>query len=120
MAVVTVKTVMKKCVKIAEFNEPKKIQLEHTNIQDIVYPQFTMQAYMESNLFFAEEISTIFNLRSNTFSGYKMCYPKAYPKNKFCKLGCLEENSLWHLYSCNVISNPDTHTMYNMVTYFIV
>ena len=65
---------------------------------------------MESNLFSAEEISTLFNLRANTFSGYKMCFPKAHPNNKFCKLGCLEEDSIWHLYLCNVISIQDTHS----------
>ena len=69
-----------------------------------------MQAYMESNSFSAEEISTLFNLRANTFSGYKMCFPKAYPNNKLCKLGCLEEDSICHLYSYNVVSIQDTHT----------
>ena len=54
MALVTakqVKTVVKRCVKVAAFDELKKIQLEHTNIQDIVHPKYTMPAYMETICF---------------------------------------------------------------------
>ena len=75
-----------------------------------MYQKYTMQAYMESNLLSAKEISISFNLRANNFSSYKICFPKAYPNNKFCKLGCLEEDSSWHLCSCNVISIKETHT----------
>ena len=39
----------------------------------------------------------------------KFVFPK-HINNKFCKLGCLEEDSIWHLYSCNVISIQDTHS----------
>ena len=39
-----------------------------------------------------------------------MCFPKAYPNNKLCKLGCLEEDSISHSYSCNIINIQDTHT----------
>ena len=102
-----IKNVVRRCVKSAAFNELKSIQATHTKVKDISYPIFSLQAYMTSSLFSSEEMSTVFNLRTNTINGYKMCFTKAYPDDKTCKLGCLEEDSISHSYSCKVINLQD-------------
>ena len=65
---------------------------------------------MTSSLFSSEEMSTAFNLRTNTINGYKMCFTKAYPDDKSCKLGCSEEDSISHSYSCKVINMQDVNS----------
>ena len=102
-----VKNVVKSCVKSAAFKELKSIQATHTKVKDISYPSFSIQSYMTSSLFSSEEMSTVVNLRTNTLNGYKMCFTKAYPDDKSCKLGCSEEDSISHSYSCKVINLQD-------------
>ena len=51
-----------------------------------------------------------------------MCFTKAYPDDKSCKLGCSEEDSISHSYSCKVINLQDGNSSieYSSLFYSIV
>ena len=45
------KNMVKKLVKDATFTQPKNMQKEHTQINTITYSVFTIQTYLDSDLF---------------------------------------------------------------------
>ena len=49
-------------------------------------------------------------MRSNTVNGFKMCFPNIYKNNTFCKLGCLEQDSIAHCFSCAAIDSKTLKT----------
>ena len=94
---------MKKHVTSAAFESLKLKQSGHIKIKHIKYQNNKGQPYLKSNLLSSEESATLFNLRSNTVNGYKMCFPSVYRNDKSCKLGCLVYDSIDHLYTCVII-----------------
>ena len=57
--------------------------------------------------------STLYNLRANTVNTYKMCFPNAFQNDKTCKLGCNEEDTIAHAYSCHIINIHETRLIIN-------
>ena len=94
---------MKKHVTSAAFKWLTLKQSGHIKIKHIKYQNNKVQPYLKSKLFSFEESATLFNLRSNTVNGYKICFPNVYRNDKSCKLGCLEDDSIDHLYTCVII-----------------
>ena len=60
----------------------------------------------------------LFNMRSNTVNGLKMCFPNMYKNNTLCKLGCLEEDSLDHCFSCAEIDSKLSKTSVSLSDIF--
>ena len=77
-----------------------------------------MQEYMRSNVLSSEEMSPLDNLRANTVNGYKMCFPNAFQNDKTCKLGCNEEDTIAHAYSCHIINIHETRSIINYLYVF--
>ena len=80
------------------------MQAEHTKINTIKYNSFKMQPYLDSEILTTEQISMLFNMRSNTVNGFKMCFSSLYRNDTSCKLGCQEQDSLDHCMRCKIIS----------------
>ena len=104
------KQIVKRCVKSAAFSQLQDIQSSHTKIRDIKYEGFKIQSYIQSDNFSSEEVSALFNLRASTVNGYKMCFPNVYKNDKLCQLGCSEEDSLSHSFSCPKINLHIEHS----------
>ena len=101
---------VKTCVKTATFKSLKALQDNHIKIKHINYNKFTLQSYLESDKFSFEEASTLFNMRADTVNGIKKCFPKLYENNIQCKLGCLEEDSINHIYKCRQLGKSSIIT----------
>ena len=97
------KAIVKKHVTSAAIESLTLKQSGHIKIKHIKYQNNKVKPYLRSNLFSSEESATLFNLWSNTVNGYKMCFPSVYKNDKSCKLGCLEDDSIDHLYTCVII-----------------
>ena len=104
------KSLVKRSVKTATFNALKTIHSTHTKINTIIYDKFSLQQYLDSDNFSKEESAMWFNARGNSVIGFKMCNPSIYRNNLACKLGCLEEDSLYHSMICPVIDNQTGKT----------
>ena len=39
-------------------------------------------------------------MKADTVNGIKKCFPKLYENNIQCKLGCIDEESINHIYQC--------------------
>ena len=57
-------------------------------------------------MFNHEEASTLFNMRANTVNGIKKCFPTFYKNDIKCKLGCLSEDTMDHIFQCNQLGPP--------------
>ena len=101
---------VKKCVAAAAFESLKCIQSEHEKGKHIEYKSFKIQPYLISASFSYEESCMLFNMRSNTVNGFKMCFPNFYKSNTFCKLGCLEQDSIVNCFSCAAIDSQTIKT----------
>ena len=62
--------------------------------------------YLEWHISY-EEVYNIFNLRALTVNQCKMYFPTVYENDKLFKLGCTEEDSLSHSFSCHQINMHD-------------
>ena len=91
---------VKTCVSDAAFKSLRLIQSEHDKVKHIDYRSFKPQSYLTSAIFNCEESSTLFNMRSNTVNGFKMCFSSIYKNDTKCKLGCPAEYSLDHCFRC--------------------
>ena len=49
-------------------------------------------------------------MRADTVNGIKKCFPKLYENNIQCKLGCLEEDSINHIYKCRQLGESSLIT----------
>ena len=101
---------VKKCVAAAAFESLKCIQSEHEKVKHIEYKSLRIQPYMISASLSYEESSMLFNMRADTVNGFKMCFPNFYKNNTFCMLGCLEQDSIAHCFSCSVIDSQTCKT----------
>ena len=101
---------VKKCIAAAAFESLKCIQSEHETVKHIEYKSFEIQPYLISAFFSYEESCLLFNMHSNTVNGFKMCFPNFYKNNTFCKLGCLEQDSIKHCFSCVAIDSQTLKT----------
>ena len=49
-------------------------------------------------------------MRANTVNGYKMCFPSFNKNYTLCKLGCQEQDSVGHSFSCVKIDSKLSRT----------
>ena len=97
---------VKICVTSASFQALRANQEEHIKVKHIKYNDFKIQPYLASEMFSYEEASTLFNMRANTVNGFKKCFPKCYANDIKCKLGCLSEDSINHIFQCTQLGVP--------------
>ena len=97
------KLLVRKSVMSAVFNSLKTVQLTHTKVINIMYPNFELQPYLQSDLIDSEEIALLFNMRADTINGYKMCFSSVNQDDTQCKLKCNNEDSISHAFNCHMI-----------------
>ena len=102
------KKLVKTSVKTATFRALRTLQDNHTKIKHINYNGFRLQPYLQSERLNSKEASTLFNMRADTVNGIKKCFPKLYENNMQCKLGCLDEDSIRHIYKCKQLGQAST------------
>ena len=82
----------------------KEIQSGHTKGSTIQYDKLATQPYLNSSCFSKQERSTLFNLRAETQNVFKACFSSIYKDNLKCQLGCLEDDTLGHIYICPIVN----------------
>ena len=90
--------VRKSVMSAVVFNSLKTVQLTHTKVRNIMYPNFELQPYLQSNLIDSEEITLLLNMRADTINGYKMCFSSVNQDDTQCQLNCNNEDSISHAF----------------------
>ena len=104
------KLLVKKSVMSAIFYFLKTVLLKHTKARNIMYPNFELQPYLQSDLLDSEEIALLFNMQADTIKGYKMCFSSVNQDDTHCKLKCNKEDSINHAFKCHVIKKHLGHS----------
>ena len=78
-------------------------------MDDIEYGSFTLQQYLDSPQFSAEEVSLLLAIRTRTVRGIRSDFGAMFPDKRCPMPGCEEQDSLSHALVCGVLRDelPD-------------
>ena len=112
------KNKFKGLVKDAAFQYLIQMKTKHSKMSQVTYNNLSLQAYMQSPLFTAQDAAILFSLRTRTVRGIKDDFRHMYSDNK-CPLQCGSIDTLQNILTCtalqtNIESSLLTH---NQVKY---
>ena len=88
----------------AAFRYLTSIQQTHSKVKDIKYSKLELQPYLHSPLFSRKQMSTLFRLRSRTFSGIKSDFSQLYKPDLACPVCRQHPDTLPNLLTCPALS----------------
>ena len=110
------RSLIRKHIKAAAFNELKTKQSSHSKVNDIVYENLEKQSYLISPIFTNNDIGILSNLRSHTTRGIRSNYKQLYKDDQNCPLKCTPPDTMpvrytqEHLLSCKKLKQTK-HTV---------
>ena len=70
------------------------IQMSHSKIRDIRYPEFKLQPYLKSQLITQDRKGLLFVLHSSMVINIKQNFSSLYQQNLGCKMNCEDPNAI--------------------------
>ena len=74
-----------------------------SKMKPLVYTKIEMQQYLKSRSFAEEEASLLLAMRTRTVRGIRCDFPGMFPTRECPMVGCREEDTLPHLFTCTVL-----------------
>ena len=111
MSQVQFKTLIRKNIYLAAFEEYKSLQVQHSKVRDIPYKVLSIQNYLKCRDFSKEDCDLLMAFRSHSVRGIRANFSSKHKENMACPLKCdpsnPEDNQI-HLMSCqSIISRLD-------------